>query len=159
MSRLIFVPSSRTQAQELRAGGETGPWLAFSASPGLRAELGDLSVEELEYVALNHAGVALLVDPSAADPLRLVLAADVPEDDLLDVDIAESGAATVTALAWSRVVALFADDPDAASAVAAARAAVRDRPVSEALAAPEVTALLEAHDLGWYAPEELDRLP
>jgi hypothetical protein len=159
MSRLIFVPSSRRQAQQLRVGGETGPWLAFLASSGLRAELGDLSVEELEYVALNHAGVARLVDPSAADPLRLVLAAEVPEADLLDVDIAEAGSATVSTLVWSRVVALFADDPDAASAVATARAVVRGRTVSEALVAPEVTALLEAHDLGWYAAEELDRLP
>jgi hypothetical protein len=159
MSRLMFVPASRMQARELRAGGATGPWLAFLASPGLRAESGDLSVEELDYVALNHAGVAQLVDPSADGSLRLVLAAEVPAPDLLDVDVASAGSATVATLAWSAVVALFADDLEAASAVAAARAAVRGRALSDALAAPEVAALLEAHDLGWYAPGELDRLP
>lgn len=158
MSPLIFVPCSRAQAGALRDRLEAGPWRAFLPSAGLQAQL-DSGGEELEYIALNHAGVAQLVDPRAPDELRLVLAAEVADDAVVDVDLDEPGAATITNLRWSQVVALFADEPEAASAVAAARRAVRNRTVADALAAPEVAALLDAHDLGWYAPEELDRLP
>ncbi len=158
MSRLVFVPCAAALARELRQERSAGPWLAFTPSAGLAAQVGDAGPEELEYAALNCAGVARLVDPSASDPRRLILAAEVPEAQLVDLDAAEPGTVTVGQLSWKQVIAMFTDDYEAAEAVRAARAAVRGRTVSEALAAPEVVALLEGHDLLWYAPAELDRL-
>jgi hypothetical protein len=61
------------------------------------------------------------------------------------------------------VRALFADEPDALEAVALAREAVAGRGSAEeglatALAAPEVTLVLDRYDLLWFAPAEFDQL-
>jgi hypothetical protein len=55
------------------------------------------------------------------------------------------------------VQSLFADEPEAAAAVAAARAAVEGQTLSGALDRDEVAELLDSYDLLWFAPEELDR--
>lgn len=161
MSRLVYLPASPALAARLRAGEAAGPWAGHTASPGLRADLAGWGTEpdddELQYAALNAAAIAQLVDPRATDP-RLVLAAEVADADLVDLDRAEPGAVTIGDLAWQQVTALFADAPEATAAVATARRAVRDTSVAAALAAPEVVELLEQHDLLWYAPEELDGL-
>lgn len=159
MSRLVFVPCARQLASLLRQDRSAGPWVGYTPSPRLAAQLGGVGTDELEYAALNCAGVARLVDNYASDELRLILAAEVPDEELHDLDAAEAGAVTVGKLSWSQVIALFADEPDSAAAVRAAREAVRGQTVNEALVVPEVVALLEGHDLLWYAPGELDRLP
>ena len=46
---------------------------------------------------------------------------------------------------------------DAADAVARARPATQGLTLTKALDRPEVTELLEAYDLLWFAPEELDQ--
>ena len=161
MSRLVYLPASPALATRLRDNEALGPWFGFTVSPGLRAHLAEGGVDpsdgECEYAALNAAGVAQLVDPQAVDP-RLVLAADVDDARISDLDSAGAGSATVAELSWRQVTALFADEAEAVEVVAAARSAVRGRSVTEALAEPGVEALLERYDLLWYAPEELDLL-
>ena len=54
--------------------------------------------------------------------------------------------------------ALFADEPAAWDAAKLACKAVAGRSLGAAVAAPEVSAVLDEYDLLWYAPEELDQL-
>lgn len=136
MRRIVYLPVGVELAQRLRKGGAGGPWRGYAATPGLRASLSDgdspPSDDELEYAALDIAGLAQVIDPPRSRQPRLVLAAEVEEADLLDRDSSEPGAVTVAEVSWRQVTAVFADPPDAVPA--------------------------DAQDLLWYAPEELDSL-
>jgi hypothetical protein len=57
------------------------------------------------------------------------------------------------------VRALFADEPAALQAVSLASEKVTGDSLATALTTPEVAAVLDNHDLLWFAPEELDQLP
>ncbi|HLL63621.1 MAG TPA: hypothetical protein VK401_11260 [Propionibacteriaceae bacterium] len=154
MTTLVFVPVDRETADALRTGTDPGPRPGCAPTAELAASTGpDAVAEEVEFAALSHAGVLALT--STTDPLRLVLAADVEA-----VQVEESGdglgQVVVAGLRWPQVQSLFADEPDAAAAVAAARAAAEGRTLTEALELDEVAQLLDAYDLLWFAPEELE---
>jgi hypothetical protein len=90
------------------------------------------------------------------------VAAEVQEEQIKDLGRPD-GQVEVRGLAWAQVRALFADEPDALETVALAREAVAGRGSAEeglarALAAPEVTVVLDRYDLLWFAPEEFDQL-
>lgn len=169
---MIFVPVTRAQAGSLRAVGAAAtdapaesPWPGHAATRSLLAahDYDATMAEDGEYAALSYAGLRCLT--VGDDPLRLVLAAEVPDGDL-EIDQDDPyGQVRVRRLRWPAVTALFADEPASAPAVAAARGAVLDRParaeaaVAGILAKPAVEALLDGHELLWFAPEELDRLP
>ena len=161
---LVFLPAPRARARALRSGADLGGWIGYSpaaAANGAPVEA-DASEEELSYAVLNLAGVAALTDPDNADPLRLVLVADVPADQ---VAVATDGvgedpvmAVSLGDLRWQAVRALYCDEPEAAELVEAARHAVRGRSLTAAMITPAVADLLDAHDLLWFDPTELDRL-
>lgn len=150
----VFVPLTQDAARRLRTTGAARDVVGYAAGAGLRGWLGEarLDDEEADYVALNHAGVAALTLEDTA-PTRVVVAVD---QDLWDGDAL--GAVTVPRLDWSEVRSLFGDDGAAASAVLAARDAVRGRDLADALGDPAVEELQESYDLLWYAPDELDTL-
>lgn len=157
---MVFVPSTRRRAAALRDGGPAAPLVGHAATPGLlRAHGLDSSlVEDGEFAALGYAAVRAALEPGA-DKLRLVLAADVPTAGV-EVDAENPyGLVSVRGLRWSMVRALFADESVAAPTVAAASAAAAGRTLDEALALPEVERLSDDHDLLWFNPDELDRLP
>ena len=155
MTALVFVPIDRGTAYALRAGRDPGPRPGCAPTAGLAASAGpDAVTEEVEFAALSHAGILAL--SCAADPLRLVLAADVAAGQLRDTGD-RLGQVEVTGLRWPQVQSLFADEPDAAEAVGRSRAAALGLTLAEALDRPEVTGLLDAYDLLWFAPDELDR--
>lgn len=144
MSVLVFVPLDRAAASALRSGTDLGPRPGWAPTSGLAASLGPEAVdEEVEFAALSQAGVLALV--TTGDPLRLVLAADV-EPGQVDDPGEDPGLVGVRGLRWSQVGSVFADDPAAAGAVHRARTA------------GEVDALLDAYDLLWFSPDELDGL-
>jgi hypothetical protein len=161
MAQMIFLPMTRDEAQALRSGTSANHYQGCAATPSLAASLeADTVIEEVEYVALNHAGVlALMRKPNGP---RLVVAAEVQEEQIKDLGRPD-GQVEVRGLAWAQVRALFADEPDALETVALAREAVAGRGSAEeglarALAAPEVTVVLDRYDLLWFAPEEFDQL-
>jgi len=86
MMRVYLPATVRTLADVLR-DGEAGPApvRAFAVTPALRESYASGDLEELEYVAMLHAARAslrlLLADPSAPRR-RVVLAADVPDDQV-----------------------------------------------------------------------------
>ncbi len=150
----VFVPLSLRAVQALRSSGSARDLIGYAAGSALRTWAGDPTSddEEMEYVALNHAGIAALtLDDTVATRLVLAVDQDAPGGD-------ELGAVTVGRLDWAEVRSLFADEAGAAEAVLAARSAVRGMELAAALAAPSVEQLQESYDLLWYAPEELDSL-
>lgn len=144
MTVLVFVPLDRAAALALRSGTDPGPLAGWAPTGELAASLGPGSVpEEVEFAALSQAGVLALT--MTTDPLRLVLAADV-EPGQMDDPGEEPGRVVVEGLRWSQVGSVFVDEPAASGAVGRARTA------------GEVEELLDAYDLLWFAPDELDRL-
>jgi hypothetical protein len=156
MPQMIFVPMTRDEAQALRSGTGAHHFQGCAATPGLAASMeSDTVLEEVEYAALSNAGVlALVLKPNAP---RLVVSAEVPEEQVQDLG-RPYGEVEVQGLAWAQVRALFADEPDALEAVRVASKAVAGQGLAVALAAPEVTAVLDGYDLLWFAPNELDQV-
>jgi hypothetical protein len=162
---IVYLPATPDEAVRLRDGGDLPARRGYAVTPALLEAAGfsPREAEDAGYTALCHAGVQALLDRAAGDQLdrRLIIAAE-PESikDLAD----PYGAVEVGGLRWRDVLSLYADEPDddepdAAAAVRKAAAAVEpDESVADALARPEVDALLQDHDLLWYDPTELDRL-
>ena len=157
MTSLVFVPVARAEALALRAGADLGDRPGCAPTPGLAGGLEPSAVaEEVEFAALNHAGVLAL--SAGSDPLRLILAAGVAEGQLTDVG-SDLGEVTVAGLRWAQVRALFADEPAAGPSVARAREETAGLSPAAAAGIEAVAALQGAFDLLWFAPDELDRLP
>jgi hypothetical protein len=160
----VYLPATLSTLACLLQAGEIGPApvRGFAVTPTLREWYASGDLEELEYVAMTHAGRAslrlLAADPDAPRR-RVVLAADVPDalighnggfDDPTVVEIA----APVTV---DRVVAGHVDEvlamPDIAEAVAALPAA--DQGDDDARFVVDGA---EGHELLWYASQELPHL-
>jgi len=105
---------------------------------------------KLEPAALSHD----CASTNESNRLRLRL----PEEHVRDLS-QPNGEVEVSGLVWAQVRALFADEPGALRAVSLASEVVTGESLVTALAAPEVAAVLDNHDLLWFAPEELDQLP
>jgi hypothetical protein len=155
MTSLVFVPVDRAEALALRAGTDLGARMGCAPTAGLADSLGpSAAAEEVEFAALSHAGVLAL--SAGSDPLRLVLAADVADQQVTDHG-SERGEVLVTGLRWDQVQALFADEPAAEASVARARTEVAELG-GGAVTAEAVAALESEFDLLWFAPDELDQL-
>jgi Family of unknown function (DUF6912) len=160
----VYLPATLPGLVDILGKGEIGPapLRAFAVTPALREAYASGDDEELEYVAMLAAARQSLrlldADPGAARR-RVVLAADVPDaqvgwhayDDepaavLVDAVI------PVTAIAAGHV-----DEPDAAADVAAAADAVTAADAGDDDASFAVDSA-EAHELAWYATQELQYL-
>jgi hypothetical protein len=156
MTSLVFVPLDRAEARALREGADLGDLRGYAPTADLAHSLGPTAAaEEVEFAALNCAGVLAL--SAASDPLRLVLAADVA-DQQATARGSEPGEVSVTGLRWDQVRALFADEPVAQPSVARARAEVAELGEADAVTSEAVAALQRKFDLLWFAPDELDQL-
>src|SRR6266851_9844266 len=89
----VFLPSTLPAlAQALRAGhigpapdAGPGPLPGYAVTPTLREAYASGDEEELEYTAMTEAARAslrMLADDPAAPPRRVVLAAEIPEDQV-----------------------------------------------------------------------------
>ncbi len=151
---MVFVPAAGSEAMALRSGADLGVRPGCAATRSLLEALGtDTSAEEADFAALSNAGV--LAVALGVGPSRLVLAADVSDVQVRDGRTA-AGEVEVTGLTWAQVQSLFADELDAAKAVAAARRAVGEAGLAEALASAAVQDLNQRFDLLWYSVAELD---
>ena len=156
MSDMVFVPMTWDEAVALRSGTGADCYQACAATPSLVASMeADTVIEEAEYAALSNAGMlSLVLKPGSP---RLVVAAEVQSKQLTDLG-GPLGEVEIRGLTWDQVQALFGDESAAAEATRLASEAVAGESLTAALAAPEVGAVLDAYDLLWFAPEELDQL-
>jgi len=158
----IYLPSTTTELTSLR-DNETlpGPKPATAVTTELRDWYAEPELDELEYAALIEAArlsIRLVdADPSAARR-RVVIAADVPDSA---VELApRTGRASVRLLAsleLADVVALHVDSAGAEAAVTAATAVVIEADLGSD-DAQFIVDEADAHELGWYATQELGPL-
>ncbi|HEX9040360.1 MAG TPA: hypothetical protein VF838_04950 [Trebonia sp.] len=160
----VYLPCTLPGLADILVKGEIGPppLRAFAVTPALREGYASGDDEELEYVAMLAAArrsLRLLDSDQAAPRRRVVLAADVPDREVsweaYDDDAAAvlvRAAVPVAAVASGHVDELAAvpDVTAAAAAVIAADAGDDDASFTVGSA--------EAHELAWYATQELQYL-
>ena len=160
----VYLPSTMPAVADILAKGEAGPapLRAFAVTPALREAYASGDDEELEYVAMLAAAkqsLRLLEADPGAPRRRVVLAADVPDAQVswhaYDDDPA---AATVdAAIAVAAIASGHVDELDAMADVAAAADAITAADAGDDDAGFTVDSA-EAHELAWYATQELQYL-
>ena len=160
----VYLPSTLPGLADILGCAEIGPapLRAFAVTPALREAYASGDDEELEYVAMLAAArqsLRLLDAAPDAPRRRVVLAADVP-DAAVSWQAYDGEPAAVLVSQVIEVAALAAghiDDPDAAKDVAEAANALAAADAGDDDASFTVDSA-EAHELAWYATQELPDL-
>src|SRR6516165_3884466 len=132
----VFLPSTLPALAEVlrtgQAGPDPGPQPGYAVTAALREAYASGDEEELEYAALTEAAraslrllAAELEADEAAAPRRVVLAADIPDDQVKPATTDKEPARVLIgeAVPLARLACAHVDDPDAAADVrSAARA-------------------------------------
>jgi hypothetical protein len=162
----VYLPSTLPALAEILRVGQLSPEPGFAVTPALREAYASGDQEELEYVALTAAArtsLRLLAEDPAAEPRRVVLAAEVADDDVTwsnqDADLVrEPASVTVTVpVPVAKIVSAHVDDVQAIQDVRAAIVALPAADAGDGDAAFDVDQA-EGHELGWYASQELPDL-
>lgn len=136
--------------------------VGFAVTAPLRAEYPDWSEEDLEYLAMQDASRASLrllagSDP-AEPPLRVVIAADVPDELVTPRPEADRAVVKVPSqVDWSQVASVHVDSADAGAAVREAAAVIDAADLGDD-DAEFALGSAEDFDLAWYAPGEITYL-
>jgi hypothetical protein len=159
----VYLPSTLPQLAEIVAAGGVGPApvAGFAVTGALREWYVSGDLEELEYAAMTHAARASLhligADPDAPRR-RVVLAADVPDQDVLAAPGAERGCVHIRSVVPLRVVvSVHADGVEAEKDVAAAAEVISLAETGDEDAQFVVDGV-EDHELLWYATQEIPDL-
>jgi hypothetical protein len=157
----VYLPSTLPELADILAKGEAGPapLRAFAVTPALRESYTSGDDEELEYAAMLAAArqsLRLLDADSAAPRRRVVLAADVPGAQVSwQAYDDEPAAVLVGAAVEVRMLAAgHVDDLEAVPDVTAAADALIAADAGDDDASFAVDSA-EAHELAWYATQEL----
>jgi hypothetical protein len=160
----VYLPSTLPGLGDVLAKGEAGPTPlpAFAVTPALREDYASGDDEELEYVAMLAAArhsLRLLDADRAAPRRRVVLAADVPDAQVSWQAYADETAAVVVSapVPVAAIASGHVDELDAVPDVAAAADAVTAADAGDEDASFAVDSA-EAHELAWYATQELQYL-
>jgi len=161
----VFLPSTLPAlAQALRSGQVgSGPMHGFAVTPSLREAYASGDEEELEYTAMAEAARAslrMLAKDPAAPPRRVVLAAEIPAEQVkLDARDKEPARVLIAeAVPIERLASAHVDDAEAGADVRAAADALPAADAGDEDAKFAVDGA-EGHELGWYATQELPYLP
>ncbi|MEP7056101.1 MAG: hypothetical protein ABI912_12740 [Actinomycetota bacterium] len=159
----VYLPSTFAGLHELRTNNVIGPapLHGHAVTPALRESYAVGDTEELEHVAQLAASsdsISLLHEDQSVPRRRVVLAVEVPEESVVRAEDGDESSVTVgAAVPISDVQAILVDDPDAADVVeraAEAWSAAQTGDDDALFQLDEAT----AHDLMWFARQELDQL-
>jgi hypothetical protein len=157
----VYLAFTMPTLAKLLVGGETGvpPARGYAVTPALREWYSSGDEEELEYVAMTQAArdsLRLLHADPSAPPRRVVLAAELPDDQVASVAGFDEPAVVEVrvAVGLSDVVSGHVDDPRATSDIRAAIAALPASDSGDEDARFTVDGA-EGHELLWYATQEL----
>ena len=155
----VYLPSTLPGLTEALQTGEIGPapQPGFAVTPALREWYASGDLEELEYTALLEAArgsLRLLAAQPDAPPRRVVLAAEVAEDDLGKANGHPAAVQVLSAIPLSCLAAGHVDSAEACDDVRAAVAALPAADDGDDDARFTVDGA-EGHELQWYALQEL----
>ena len=160
----VYLPSTLSVLAVILAEGEVepGPLRAFAVTPALRESYASGDEEELEYVAMVAAAresLRMLNADQKAPRRRVVLAADVPDVHVSWQPYDDEPAAVLvgTVIPLADIASGHVDELEAVPDVAAAADAIVAADVGDDDASFTVDSA-EAHELAWYATQELDYL-
>ncbi|MEV8636326.1 hypothetical protein AB0395_32200 [Streptosporangium sp. NPDC051023] len=164
----VYLPCTLPALARVATVGELGPapLTGYAVTPALIEWYVSGDTEELEYVALTEAARASLrmlaedrADGIEAPPRRVVIAADVPDDEVNGgADLEERARVRLAVpVPLSKIAAVHVDDESATADVEAALAALpaADRGDDDARFTVDGA---EANDLLWYATQEIPDL-
>ncbi len=158
----VFLPSTLPAVALALQTGQVGPVPGFAVTPALREAYAHGDTEELEYAALTEAARAslrmLAADP-AAPPRRVVLAAEIPAEQVKpDPQDAEPARVLINQIVTIKdLAAAHVDAPEASHDVKSAAEALAAADAGDEDAQFTVDGA-EGHELGWYATQELPYL-
>ncbi|GAA1734137.1 DUF6912 family protein [Nonomuraea bangladeshensis] len=164
----VYLPCTLPALATAVKLGELGPapLTGYAVTPALTEWYASGDTEELEYVALTEAARASLrmlaadrADGVQAPPRRVVVAAEVPEGAArAGADLEERARVRLAqAVPLTKVAAVHIDDLEAATDVEAALAALPAADEGDDDARFTVDGA-EAHELMWYATQEIPDL-
>jgi hypothetical protein len=160
----VYLPSTMPGLAEILAKGQAGPapLRAFAVTPALREAYAIGDDEELEYAAMLVAArqsLRLLDADRAAPRRRVVLAADVPDAQVTWHAYDDEPAAVLVggAIQVKEIASGHVDELGAVADVAAAADAILAADAGDDDASFTVDSA-EAHELAWYATQELEYL-
>ena len=164
----VYLPATLPALAGILPAAEIGPApvLAYAVTPALREWYASADLEELEYAALMHAARAslrLLRDDPEAPRRRVVLAADVPDEQAgrgggFDGGFDEPTLVLLSApVPLARVASGHVDDVAAVPDIGAAVQALAAADAGDGDAQFLVDGA-EGHELLWYATQELGDL-
>jgi len=164
----VYLPITLPLLARAVAQGEVGPapQTGFAVTPALTEWYASGDTEELEYVALTEAARASLrmlaadrADGVAAAPRRVVIAAEVADGDLsMSADLEERARVRLTvSIPIEKIAAVHVDDSYAAADIEAALDALAQADAGDDDARFVVDGA-EAHELMWYASQEIPDL-
>ncbi|MEV4258575.1 hypothetical protein AB0J52_35920 [Spirillospora sp. NPDC049652] len=157
----VYLPTTFAALARVLKDREAGPapLTGYAVTPALREWYAAADIEELEYAAMASAARAslrLLADDPEAAPRRVVLAAEVPDAVVRQVNDEDEPARVEVSAAvpWKKIAAGHVDGAEAEADVRAAVAAVPAADAGDDDAAFAVDGA-EGHELLWYATQEL----
>ncbi|MEV4392202.1 hypothetical protein [Nonomuraea sp. NPDC049607] len=161
----VYLPCTLPALARAVEAGELGPapLTGYAVTPALTEWYASGDTEELEYVALTEAARAslrmLAADGVAAGPRRVVVAAEVPDGSVsAGVGLEERARVRLAAaVPMAKVAAVHIDDHDAAADIEAAVEALPASDDGDDDARFTVDGA-EAHELMWYATQEIPDL-
>ncbi|MEO3798784.1 hypothetical protein [Nonomuraea sp. B1E8] len=161
----VYLPCTLPGLAAAVEAGEVGPapLTGYAVTPALTEWYASGDTEELEYVALTEAARASLRLLAAvggrAAPRRVVVAAEVPDREVsAGVGLEERGRVRLAGpVPLAKVAAVHVDDHDAVADIEAAIAALPASDAGDDDAKFTVDGA-EAHELMWYATQEIPEL-
>jgi hypothetical protein len=158
----VFLPSTLPALAQALEKGQVSETTGYAVTPSLREAYASGDEEELEYTALTEAARAslrLLAADPAAPPRRVVLAVDIPAEQIR-WDARPGEPARVLVSDAVPVKLLAAGHVDDAEADADVRGAIEALPAADAGDEDARFAVdgAEGHELAWYASQELSYL-
>jgi hypothetical protein len=156
----VYLPTTLPQLASWLRDGQAPPTRAAAVTPALREWYREGDLEELEYAAQRVAArlaLEVLADHPDWPRRRVVVAADVSDDDVVPLDDPRGVVQVGTAVPTTAWASALVDDEEAdviVSAAATALGAAAAGDVDAAFAVEEA----DATELGWWAVQELPHL-